>query len=312
VYPTLGFKQYNKQDTDKAISHIKKCLALLNSNLSTRTFLVGERVSLADIAVCCNIKMLYAQVLDPEFRKSYGNVNRWFTTCINQPNFKKVMGEFYLCTKMATFDNKLYQELHPKDKKVKAPKEQKPKPEKKAKEEPKEDKPVLAAAADAPKKKDYFAGVPESAFVMDTWKKTYSNNEADVFQPWFWENYDEKALSLWHSEYKYNDELKILFKSRNLIQGMFQRLDGPRKHLFGSVVLIKEEGHFSVSGVWLQRGQDLVFGLNDDWNVDAEHHQFRKLDPLHCEEDKKCVEAYFNWEGEYLAGREVEEGLIFV
>merc|ERR1711936_530728 len=82
-----------------------------------------------------------AQVLDGKFREPYGNVNRWFLTCINQPNFKKVLGDFKLCEKMATFDNKRYQELHPKDNK-KGGKEQKPKQEKK----PKEEKPKPAAA----------------------------------------------------------------------------------------------------------------------------------------------------------------------
>ena len=32
------------------------------------------------------------------------NVNRWFLTCINQPQFKAVLGEVEICTKMATFD----------------------------------------------------------------------------------------------------------------------------------------------------------------------------------------------------------------
>ena len=61
-----------------------------------------------------------------------GNVNRWFLTCINQPQFKSVLGEFKLCEKMAVFDNKRYQELHPKTQKAK---DTKPKQEKKAKEE---------------------------------------------------------------------------------------------------------------------------------------------------------------------------------
>ena len=46
----------------------------------------------------------HIQVLDPAFREPYVNVNRWFTTCVNQPQFKEVLGEVQLCTKMATFD----------------------------------------------------------------------------------------------------------------------------------------------------------------------------------------------------------------
>merc|ERR1712176_349906 len=129
VYPTLGFKQYNKQDTEKSQQHIKACLDKLNKDLLTKTFLVGERITLADITLCTTLVMLYIQVLEPKFRDSYPNVNRWFITCVNQPNFKKVLGDVKLCEKMAVFDNKRYQELHPKGGKDK--KEQKPKAEKK-------------------------------------------------------------------------------------------------------------------------------------------------------------------------------------
>ena len=41
---------------------IKKILRVLNNALLTRTFLVGERVTLADISVACNLLMLYKQV----------------------------------------------------------------------------------------------------------------------------------------------------------------------------------------------------------------------------------------------------------
>ena len=41
---------------------VKKALTVLNTALLTRTFLVGERVTLADIAVGCNLLMLYKQV----------------------------------------------------------------------------------------------------------------------------------------------------------------------------------------------------------------------------------------------------------
>lgn len=44
------------------------------------------------------------QVLEPSFRQPYPNVTRWFVTCVNQPQFKAVLGEVKLCEKMAQFD----------------------------------------------------------------------------------------------------------------------------------------------------------------------------------------------------------------
>ena len=53
---------------------IKKSLTVLNNALLTKTFLVGERVTLADISVACNLLMLYKQV-------SYSTLNYGFIKC---------------------------------------------------------------------------------------------------------------------------------------------------------------------------------------------------------------------------------------
>merc|ERR1719378_66070 len=88
---------------------------------------------------------LYKMVLDPAFRKPYGNVNRWFTTVVNQPNVKAVIGDFTLCTKMAEFDAKKYAEFSGKGKKddkkkeKKTEKKEEKKPEKKKEAAPAED-----------------------------------------------------------------------------------------------------------------------------------------------------------------------------
>ena len=77
------------------------------------------------------------------FRQSYGNVNRWFSTVVNQPQVKKIVGAVTLCEKMAQFDAKKYAEFQasvgaapakkaekkPEEKKAPAPKKEKPKKE---------------------------------------------------------------------------------------------------------------------------------------------------------------------------------------
>merc|ERR1719420_1439523 len=128
----MGIMQFNKNATDRAKEDIKSALKTLNDHLLTRTFLVGERVTLADVCIACTLLSLYKQVLDPAFRGSFTNVNRWFTTVINQPNAKAVLGEVVLCTKMAEFDSKKFAEFSGKgDKKEKPTKEKKPAQEKK-------------------------------------------------------------------------------------------------------------------------------------------------------------------------------------
>uniref|UniRef100_A0A8C3P186 Eukaryotic translation elongation factor 1 gamma n=1 Tax=Cyanoderma ruficeps TaxID=181631 RepID=A0A8C3P186_9PASS len=104
VFPTLGILHYNKQATEVAKEEVRRVLGVLDGHLRTRTFLVGERVSLADISLVCALLWLYKQVLDPAFRGPFGNVTRWFLTCLNQPQFKAVLGDVQLCQRMAQFD----------------------------------------------------------------------------------------------------------------------------------------------------------------------------------------------------------------
>ena len=49
--------------------------------------------------------------------------------------------------------------------------------------------------------------------------------------------------------------------------GMFQRLDTMRKNAFGSVALFGESNNSQIAGIWVWRGQELVFPLSPDWQV---------------------------------------------
>merc|ERR1712226_1479773 len=111
--------QFNKNATERAKEDLKGVMKALNDHLLAKTFLVGERISLADIAVACTLLSLYKQVMDPAFRGAFGNVNRWFTTVVNQPNTKAVLGEVVLCSKEAQFDAKKFAEFSGKGDKKK-------------------------------------------------------------------------------------------------------------------------------------------------------------------------------------------------
>merc|ERR1711973_420727 len=209
VFPCMGIMQYNKSSTERAKEDIKAALNQLNTHLLTKTFLVGERISLADIAVCCTMINLFKLVLDPAFRKSYVNVTRWFTTVVNQPNVKAVVGSVAFCTKMAEFDAKKYAEFSGKGKKEEKPgkgKKEEKKKEAKPEKVEKAETPAAEAPAMPPKKKDPLDELPAGTFNMEDWKRSFSNNP------------------IWRCDYKYNDELTMVFMSMNLIGGMLQRL----------------------------------------------------------------------------------------
>jgi len=316
VFPTMGIMQFNKNATDRAKEDIKAALKTLNDHLLTRTFLVGERVTLADIAVACTMISLYKQVLDPAFRKPFGNVTRWFNTVVNQPNAKAVLGQVELCTKMAEFDAKKFAEFsgkgdNKKEKKEKGPKQEPKKQPEKKKEEKKEKKEEEEApAAPVEKKPDPFEKMPKGTFDLEEWKRFYSNNDEPESVAWFWEHFDHENYSIWRCDYKYNDELTMVFMSCNLIGGMFQRLDKLNKNAFASVCLFGQNNDSTISGIWVFKGHQLAFELDDNWQIDYASYDWRKLDSK-SDECKKLVDQYWKWDGEDEKGRKFNQGKIF-
>lgn len=291
VYPTKGMYQFNNDACNKAKETVKNAMELLNNHLMTKTFLVGERVTLADISVACNMVMLYKNVMDASFRSPYTNVNRWFNTCVNQEEFKSVIGKVNMCTKEAKFDGKKYNEVFGKKKDA-------PKKEKKAAKAKKgsgDSKPKPAPAAQAPpapKKVDPWANSPAATMDMDAWKRCYSNEKSDTYLKYFEEHFPKDTYSLWRGKYMYNDELTLDFLANNLINGMLQRLEKLRKHAFGVMTLLKTpEGKFEIEGLWCWRGNDLAFELCDDWKVDYETYSWEKLDN-NAESTKQLTKAF--------------------
>ena len=71
---------------------------MLNNYLLTRTYLVGERVTLADISVGVALLPLYQYVLDKSLCSNYVNLTRYFNTLINQKEFSSVLGTDVLST----------------------------------------------------------------------------------------------------------------------------------------------------------------------------------------------------------------------
>ena len=70
-------------------------MARINEYLLTRTYLVGERISCADISMVA-ILLPAVQLIDATTKSSHRNLMRWINTCINQPEFAKVLGSIKL------------------------------------------------------------------------------------------------------------------------------------------------------------------------------------------------------------------------
>lgn len=302
LFPILNIVPYHKEATDKAKADISQAMGVLNTHLSTRTFLVGERISLADIVVSMVLYRLYKMVFDPTFRKPYINLTRWYETVVNQKEFKTVIGEVELCTKMmvatpsATTTTAAPAPAQPAQKPAEKPKAA----------EGEEDE-------EAPKKKgkNPLDSLPKSSFDIEEWKRVYSNasdTRKDAL-PWLWKNFDKEGYSFWFFDYKYNEDFEELFKTCNFIGGFEQRFDPLRKYAFANMLIFGDSAakKFQVSGVFLWRGLDVPQEMKD-------HDQFdqfavRKLD-IENPADKALIEDYFAWNGDFGGRKFLDNGKI--
>jgi len=326
VFPTFGIIQFNKTATAKAQDELRAILTSLNTTLASKTFLVGERVTLADISVATSLIQLYQHVFDATFRAPFGNVNRWFTTVVNQPQFLTVIGEVTLAEKEAKFNADLFAQYQADTKKE--VKKEEPKKEVKKevkKEEPKKEEPKKEAKkpakdddeeeedeyAEKPAK-DPLAGLPPSPFVLDAFKRSYSNEDTLVAIDHFWKNFDAQGYSIWKCSYKFPEELRLVFMTCNLVSGFYQRIEKLRKYAFASMCVFGKDNDNQISGLWVWKGHDLVFSLSEDWSVDYPSYNWEKLDPA-TDATKLAVKEYFLWEGEFadLGGKKFNQGKIF-
>jgi len=292
--PLMGYQPYLKPSVDAAIERVKRAMSVLNKVLLKQTYLVGDKVTFADICIASTLIAPYQALFDKEFRDQYKNVNRYFKTLINQPHFKAVVGEVTLCETALKYTppKKEKKAAEPKkEKKAEQPKKEK-KPEPAAEEEAEEAKP-------APKPKSALDLLPPSPFVMDAWKRMYSNNDTDVAMKWFWENHDPQGYSIWKADYKYNDELTQTFMSNNLIGGFYARLERAHKYAFGSMIVRGTNNNNTISGYWLIRGQEVPYEIYDAADYDS--YNFTKIEPSQYEEKKKEIEDYMSWNFEDLA-----------
>ncbi|KAL2162789.1 hypothetical protein VTH06DRAFT_6625 [Thermothelomyces fergusii] len=279
--PLLGRDPYNKKAVDEAAKAVGEVVAVIETHLRDNTYLVGERITLADIFGAGLISRGFEYFFDKEWRQQNPNVSRWYETVYNQPIYSAVVPPFEF------IDTPKLTNTPPK----KAEKAEKPKPAPKPAAEPKNEE--EEEERPAPKPKHPLEALPKPTFVLDEWKRFYSNNDTPVALKWFWENIKWDEYSIWKVKYKYNSELTLTFMSNNLIGGFNNRLEASRKYLFGCASVYGTNNDSIIQGAFLIRGQEYlpVFDVAPDY----ESYEFIKLDPDNAE-DREYLEREWSWD----------------
>ncbi|KAI5119352.1 hypothetical protein M0805_004029 [Coniferiporia weirii] len=280
---------YNKPIHQAYAERELRSLKTLNEHLSTRTFLVSERITLADLVVAATLQRSFSITLDAPLRAQLTHVVRFFETVVNQPNVKDIFGE-------TTYIEKALQYVPPAKEK-KEPKAEEKKAEKKAEKKPKvEEDEEDEKPFEEPKAKNPLDSLPKSTFNLEDWKRAYSNLDTRGTGgaiEWFYDKFDKEGFSIWRVDFKYPEELTLTFMSSNLITGFFNRLEASRKYLFGSVGVLGTNNNSVISGVFILRGDDYkpVVDAAPDW----ESYDFKKID-LENADDKAFFESALAWD----------------
>lgn len=319
VLPLLHVWPYDKKKEEAAIDAVKKALKVVDDLLLTQTYLVGDRVTLADIVAVCNLYLGYSKVFDPAFRSSFPYVTRYFLTLANQPEFKKVIGDVKLpeaAMKYAAPAKDAKKESAPAAPAPAPAAKKEPEPKKEAapaKKEAEEEVPGAAEDKDAKAKvQAWLDSLPATNMQLDGWKRLYSNAPSNRFREvavgglWngapvpnspneeVFPGYDANAYSWWFCTYKYPEENTVNFMVMNKVGGFIQRVDYARKYAFGVMCILKKDNTFPVVGCWMFRGQDLPPQMLEEcydmdlyeWvKVDlSDAAQKKRLEDMLCEE----------------------------
>ncbi|KAJ1610383.1 elongation factor EF1-gamma [Cryptosporidium canis] len=251
-------------DTKQALSELTKILESFNKYFACRTFVAGERITIADILLAATIDSSTKLSAGALSLKSLVNVQRYLDTILAQPSVKKHYGEY--------------------SKKLSA-----------SKECPHKAQAGSEDASEKPKKKDNpLDSLPPSSMNMDEWKRVYSNTKdlKGVAMPWLYQNFDANGYSFYYMKYnKLPDELDVAFRASNMVGGFLQRLDNNfRKYSFGVINIVGEGNNFDYQGVFMFRGADIPEEMQS--HPSFEYHTFTKLD-ISKPEDKKLITDYF-------------------
>lgn len=174
---------------------LEAAFSVIEGYLHTNTFLVGHRITLADIVFVCSTQAIFKGLFGAAERKRFPNSVRLYETITNQPKVKPIIGETPYAEKAQVFVAPAKEKKESKPAQVVAAIKEKiaPKP-KAAAEDDDDDEP---AVAEEPKAKNPLDSLPKSNFNLEDWKRAYSNMEtrgAGGAIEWFYEKYVSSYL----------------------------------------------------------------------------------------------------------------------
>jgi elongation factor 1-gamma len=94
-----GWRPLNKDLYNEARKGLKEAVKVLENHLKGRKFLVGESVTIADIAIASVLSFPFRLFFDEKTRQTIPSVTEWYKSVSSLPAFQSVQGKPWLCQK---------------------------------------------------------------------------------------------------------------------------------------------------------------------------------------------------------------------
>ena len=142
IYPKFGWAPYSKEKFDKESENIKNYLKILDNNFKNNSYIIGEKMTLADIILFRNLRFLMMLHFPEGMRKSiFPLTTKWFEKIMNNKETIKAYGRTILCkTPIKAFTGEIKRNIPIVQKQKKNEQKKVEKSEEDKKEETKEDK----------------------------------------------------------------------------------------------------------------------------------------------------------------------------
>ena len=328
IYPIFGWIDFNKENFDNDNKKIKEHLIIVEKALEKNEYIVGNKMTLADVKLFSSIRyLMMLHFPEPMRKKLFSNINKWFEKIMNTPEAIKAYGKTVLCknivkpftgvinrNKQSDENNKENKEDNKnkkgnknnkdnkKDNKGKKNKNEENKKEP-AKQEEKKEEPYVPSILELPRfntkpiENNPLDALPPSKFDLEKFKPEFiKNTNKKSAMKNFWKNYDPEGYSLWYIEYNNEpNECVTLFRTCVIKGGILEQLQYFKKYCFGVLGVYGADADYKIRGCLLWRGDEIPQEMK---NLNCyEKMSFRKLD-YNQKKDQQLVHDYWTKIGE--------------
>ena len=273
IYPIFGWSEFSKEQSEKANTKLKEYLTKLEKELDNKYYLIGDRLTLADIILFRYIRFFMIFQFPEGIRKNkLPNITKWFENIMTKNETVKAYGNTILCKiPLKPFMQTINRKKENYQNNI----------ENEDKNKNNEDT-----------KKNTIEQSPLQKLTLEEFKKSFLDNQnKEGVMEQFWRIYNPEEYSIWWLDQQIlPDKGKNLESTSNAKNLFLETLNNFRQNCFAVHGVYGREGNYKIRGVWIWKGKDISKEIEN--NEFYDNMTIRQLDHNH-KEDVELVNDYW-------------------